>query len=75
MPNQNRVSNAYSHYETVDTNLRLIESLSWLVICAGGTLDDDGVIADTMQIIVNLKKEAQKANDALRDVIKGVSHD
>ncbi len=70
MPNQNRVSNAYSHYETVDTNLRLIESLSWLVICAGSMSDDEQSIADAMQIIIKLKAEAQKANDALQDVIK-----
>ncbi len=71
MANQNNVSNVFLNCETVDTNLRLIESLSWLVICADEVRDDANALADVMQVIIKLKDEAKQSNDALLKAIKG----
>lgn len=61
MPNQSVPKSTFSHRETVDTNLRLIDSLAWLMVAATPNSDSQ-TISDTMQVISRLAKEASDAN-------------
>lgn len=78
MPTQNRVSNAQTQnnqsalelYETVNENLRLIDSVTRLIISSYGNADLEA-ITDAMLIIGRLKDEARHANNALWEIIKG----
>lgn len=76
MPTQNRVSNAQtqsilSYHETISENLRLTDSLSWLVVGANDILEDFDAVSDAMLIISKLQREATEANDAIWEIVKG----
>ncbi len=59
MPNQ-----TFSRYETVESNLRFIDTLTWMLVYRLGNMKTDDTEADisnTLQIISKLTREAQEA--------------
>lgn len=77
MPNQivsNETQSILSHYETVAENLRLIDSVTCLVISSQGNIDDDAV-SDAMLLIGKLMNEASHANDAILAITGGGGHE
>lgn len=74
MPNQTvskKTQSILSYHETISENLRLIDSLSWLVVGANATLEDLDALSDAMLIISKLQREATEANNAIWKIIKG----
>lgn len=74
MPNQNvskKTQSILSHYETINENLRCIDSLSTLIIGADGVYDGGDMVPDCMQVISRLAVEARDANDAICKIVKG----
>ncbi len=57
-------------YETIDEGLRLIDSVSCLVVQSMGNSDED-TISDAMLIIGKLMTESANANDELLELITG----
>ncbi len=77
MPNQTSAhaplknnNKAFDLCETINEGLRLIDSVSCLVIHSLGSADDD-IVGDAMLIIGKLMNESAHANDALLEIITG----
>lgn len=71
MPNQTKnTQSILSYHETISENLRLIDSLSWLVIGANETLEDFDAVSDAMLIISRLQREASNANERIWGIVK-----
>lgn len=72
MPNQTKnTQSILSYHETISENLRLIDSLSWLMIAAASNIGDDSeTVSDTMLIISKLQREASNANERIWGIVK-----